>query len=163
MGAENMRTLLALSLLALLAFSVGRSVAENEDGVESVDDPPMDEYEEEDPAEQGKEELDRMDTNKDGKADLEELTAYMKAEFYQPEDVEEEGLTEDQVAEKSKADAQEYLDELDKNKDGSLDLEEFTSHYQEDLDDMDGMDEEDYGEPEDEEYEEEEPEDEEEE
>merc|ERR1712230_286325 len=113
----------------------------------------MDEYEEVDPAEQGKEELDRMDTNKDGKADLEELTAYMKAEFYQPEDVEEEGLTEDQVAEKSKADAQEYLDELDKNKDGSLDLE--------DLDDMDGMDEEDYGEPEDEEYEEEEPEDEE--
>merc|ERR1719313_2214357 len=92
---------------------------------------------EEDPAQQGKEELEKMDSNKDGKADLEELTAYMKKEFYAPEDVKEEGLTDDQVKEKSATDAKEYLDELDKNKDGFLDLEEFTAHYKEDLDEMD--------------------------
>merc|ERR1711934_409756 len=123
---------LTLSLLALLAFS---SFAED---VESVEDPPTDEdYNEDDPAQQGKEELEKMDTNKDGKADIEELTKYMRAEFYQPEDIKEEGLTEEQVKEKSSADAKEYLEELDKNKDGSVDLEEFTAHYKEDLDEMD--------------------------
>merc|ERR1711998_212304 len=78
-----------------------------------------------------------MDTNKDGKADLDELTKYMRTEFYDDESVKEEGLTEEQVVEKSTSDAKEYLEELDKNKDGALDLEEFTSHYKEDLDDLD--------------------------
>merc|ERR1712167_94191 len=82
---------------------------------------------EDDPAKQGKEELDKMDTNKDGKADLGEVT----------EDIKEENLTPEQVNEKSNADAKEYLEELDKNKDSFLDLDEFTAHYKDDADDVD--------------------------
>lgn len=78
-----------------------------------------------------------MDSNKDGKADLGEITEYMKKEFYGPEDIKEENLTAEQVTEKSGADAKEYLDELDKNKDTFLDLDEFTAHYKDDADDVD--------------------------
>merc|ERR1712017_5524 len=92
---------------------------------------------EDDPAKQGKEELDKMDSNKDGKADLNEVTAYMKKEFYGPEDIKEDKLTPAQVDEKAGTDAKEYLDELDKNKDTFLDLSEFTAHYKEDVDDVD--------------------------
>merc|ERR1712188_321039 len=92
---------------------------------------------EDDPAKQGKEELDKMDSNKDGKADLNEVAAYMKKEFYGPEDIKEDKLTPAQVDEKSAADAKEYLEELDKNKDSFLDLSEFTAHYKEDVDDVD--------------------------
>merc|ERR1712010_344889 len=84
---------------------------------------------------QAKEELDKMDGNKDGKADLAEVTAYMKKEFYGPEDIKEDKLTPAQVDEKSAADAKEYLEELDKNKDTFLDLSEFTAHYKEDSED----------------------------
>merc|ERR1712188_99434 len=85
----------------------------------------------------GAEELAKMDSNKDGKADLGEVTEYMKKEFYGPEDIKEDKLTEAQVAEKSSADAKEYLEELDKNKDGFLDSAEFTAHYKDDLDEVD--------------------------
>merc|ERR1719482_1954109 len=115
------------ALLALLA--VAAVVAED---VAAVDDSAED-----DPAKQGKEELDKMDSNKDGKADLAEVTAYMKKEFYGPEDIKEDKLTPAQVDEKSAADAKEYLEELDKNKDTFLDLSEFTAHYKEDTDDTD--------------------------
>merc|ERR1711934_495026 len=115
------------ALLALLA--VAAVVAED---VAAVEDDAED-----DPAKQGKEELDKMDTNKDGKADLGEVTEYMKKEFYGPEDIKEENLTPEQVNEKSNADAKEYLEELDKNKDSFLDLDEFTAHYKDDADDVD--------------------------
>merc|ERR1712230_175295 len=120
--------LLPFALLALLAVAV---VAEDAN-VASVDDEAED-----DPAKQGKEELDKMDSNKDGKADLNEVTAYMKKEFYGPEDIKEDKLTPAQVDEKSAADAKEYLEELDKNKDSFLDLSEFTAHYKEDASDTD--------------------------
>merc|ERR1712110_547273 len=92
---------------------------------------------EDDPAKQGAEELAKMDSNKDGKADLGEVTEYMKKEFYGPEDIKEDKLTEAQVAEKSSADAKEYLEELDKNKDGFLDTTELTALSKEVLDDVD--------------------------
>merc|ERR1712188_330734 len=115
------------ALLALLA--VAAVVAED---VAAVEDDAED-----DPAKQGKEELDKMDSNKDGKADLGEITEYMKKEFYGPEDIKEENLTAEQVTEKSNADAKEYLEELDKNKDSFLDSAEFTAHYKDDLDEVD--------------------------
>merc|ERR1712224_685629 len=115
------------ALLALLA--VAAVVAED---VAAVEDDAED-----DPAKQGKEELDKMDANKDGKANLEEITSYMKKEFYGPEDVKEDKLTPAQIDEKSASDAKEYLEELDKNKDSFLDLSEFTAHYREDTDDTD--------------------------
>merc|ERR1711959_790303 len=120
---HNMRSVvLPFALLALLAVA---AVAAVEDDAED------------DPAKQGKEELDKMDSNKDGKADLGEITEYMKKEFYGPEDIKEENLTAEQVTEKSGADAKEYLDELDKNKDTFLDLDEFTAHYKDDADAVD--------------------------
>merc|ERR1712205_239581 len=124
--------LLPLAILALIAVSTFAAEEPKKDNVESVDDAAED-----DPAKQGQEELSKMDSNKDGKADLSEVTAYMKKEFYGPEDVKEDKLTPAQIDEKSAADAKEYLDELDKNKDSFLDLSEFTAHYKEDTDDTD--------------------------
>merc|ERR1712205_244134 len=124
--------LLPLAILALIAVSTFAAEEPKKDNVESVDDSAED-----DPAKQGKEELDKMDSNKDGKADLAEVTAYMKKEFYGPEDIKEDKLTPAQVDEKSAADAKEYLEELDKNKDTFLDLSEFTAHYKQDADDVD--------------------------
>merc|ERR1711934_1219507 len=134
MGASsNMRSVvLPLAILALLAVATFAADAKAEEKVDPVDDSAED-----DPAKQGKEELDKMDSNKDGKADLTEVTAYMKKEFYGPEDIKEDKLTPAQVDEKSAADAKEYLEELDKNKDTFLDLSEFTAHYKEDTDDTD--------------------------
>merc|ERR1711990_680848 len=123
-------TFAILGLIAVAALAEDKP----EEKVESVDDS-VDA--EDDPAKQGKEELDKMDDNKDGKADLGEITSYMKKEFYGPEDIKEDNLTPAQVDEKSAADAKEYLEELDKNKDTFLDLDEFTAHYKEDMDDVD--------------------------
>merc|ERR1712054_158774 len=129
----NTRLLLPIALLAVATFAAdAKAEAKKEEKVESVDDSAED-----DPAKQGKEELDKMDSNKDGKADLNEVTAYMKKEFYGPEDIKEDKLTPAQVDEKSAADAKEYLEELDKNKDSFLDLSEFTAHYKEDASDTD--------------------------
>merc|ERR1719310_2420379 len=129
----NTRLLLPIAILALIAVSaVTADDAKKEEKVESVDDSAED-----DPAKQGKEELDKMDANKDGKANLEEITTYMKKEFYGPEDVKEDKLTPAQIDEKSASDAKEYLEELDKNKDSFLDLAEFTAHCKEDEDDVD--------------------------
>merc|ERR1711990_340376 len=135
MGVTNtiMRTtslLLPLALLALLsvaAFAAEEKVESVDDNVEAEDDP----------AKEGKEELAKMDSNKDGKADLGEVTEYMKKEFYGPEDIKEDNLTPAQVDEKAAQDAKEYLEELDKNKDSFLDESEFTAHYKEDMDDVD--------------------------
>merc|ERR1712096_214884 len=92
---------------------------------------------EDDPAKQAKEELVKIDSNKDGKADLAEITTYMKKEFYGPEDIKEEKLTAAQVDKKSAEDAKEYLEELDKNKNSFLELDESTAHYKQDADDVD--------------------------
>merc|ERR1711977_609218 len=132
---EMRSVLLPLAILALLTVgSFAADAAKAEEKVESVDDSDSGE---DDPAKQGKEELDKMDSNKDGKANLEEITTYMKKEFYGPEDVKEDKLTPAQIDEKSASDAKEYLEELDKNKDSFLDLTEFTAHYKEDTDDTD--------------------------
>merc|ERR1712025_247178 len=130
---EKMRSvILPLAILALLTVGTFAADAKAEEKVESVDDSAED-----DPAKQAKEELDKIDGNKDGKADLAEINAYMKKEFYGPEDIKDDKLTPAQVDEKSGADAKEYLEELDKNKDSFLDLSEFTAHYKEDVDDVD--------------------------
>merc|ERR1712146_434974 len=137
MGVITMRSVvLPLAILALLAVAAFAADAKAEAKTEEKVDP-VDDSAEDDPAKQGKEELDKMDGNKDGKADLAEITAYMKKEFYGPEDIKEHKLTPAQVVEKAGTDAKEYLDEPDKNKDTFLDLSEFTAHYKEDVDDVD--------------------------
>jgi hypothetical protein len=86
----------------------------------------------------GKQDLERVDLNKDGKADLAEITAYIRQEFYGkslgangeeilPENAND--MSEARKAELAISDSQEYLNELDSNKDGFLDLDELTTQY----------------------------------
>merc|ERR1712100_261940 len=141
MGAHaNMAASRFLVPLMLVALLLASAVMAEEDKLGAVDDAAATEESEsgeDDPAKQGAEELAKMDSNKDGKADLGEVTEYMKKEFYGPEDIKEDKLTPQQVTEKAASDAKEYLEELDKNKDGFLDSAEFTAHYKDDLDEVD--------------------------
>merc|ERR1711934_1009428 len=72
MGAHRiMRSLLVIgTLLAVMAVSTFAEEKALED----------------DPVKEGEAELAKMDTNKDGVADLSEVIAHMKKEFYKPED-----------------------------------------------------------------------------
>merc|ERR1712166_1704674 len=89
-----------------------------------------------DPEADAKEELELMDTDKDGKVSLEEIKTYFKKEFYSDELVEgvEAGPaatttpTED-LQELVDDDAYEFLHDLDTDKDGHLSLEELTEQY----------------------------------
>merc|ERR1712094_44032 len=86
---EKMRSvILPLAILDLLTVGTFAADAKAEEKVESVDDSAED-----DPAKQAKEELDKIDGNKDGKADLAEINAYMKKEFYGPEDIKDDKLS----------------------------------------------------------------------
>lgn len=89
-----------------------------------------------DPDADAKEELELMDTDKDGKVSLEEIKAYFKKEFYSDELV--EGVEAGPVATTTPTedlqklvddDAQEFLDDLDTDKDGHLSLEELAEQY----------------------------------
>merc|ERR1712232_154306 len=78
---------------------------------------------EDDPVKEGERELAKMDTNKDGVADLSEVIAHMKNEFYKPEDNEKNKISPEQAATKSTADGKEYLEVLEATKD------EFIKHF----------------------------------
>merc|ERR1711998_790477 len=89
-------------------------------------------------------ELARMDSDKDGKVSLEEIKAYFRTEFYSDEDMADstEGAdgkppTAEEIQELVKNDATEFLNELDKNKDGFLDLAELKDQYNTEGMDMD--------------------------
>merc|ERR1712153_64879 len=99
-----------------------------------------------------------MDADKNGKVSLEEISTYFRTEFYSDEDMADstEGAdgkppTPEEIAELVKNDASEFLTELDKDKDGSLTLEEQNMTDPDDLEDddaggMEGEDEDyDYG------------------
>merc|ERR1719486_1070706 len=119
---------LCLALAALLA-----TAAYGAEDVEKVDDAAAGEGEMEpelDADGEAKAELEKIDANKDGKADLGEITEYMKKEFYGPEAIAEEKLTPADVDKKAAEDAKEYLGELDTNKDGNLDHPEIKKHYE---------------------------------
>ena len=120
-------------LIAMMALFVATPILAEDPPIEPVGEDAeteMDEPPELDAAAEAKAELDKIDTSKDGKADLAEITAYMKAEFYNEEAIAEENLSAEQVAEKSQEDGKEYLTELDTNKDGFLDLDEIKKHYE---------------------------------
>merc|ERR1711907_75467 len=106
MGAHRiMRSLLVIgTLLAVMAVSTFAEEKALED----------------DPVKEGERELAKMDTNKDGVADLSEVIAHMKNEFYKPEDNEKNKISPEQADTKSTADGKEYLEVLDANKDGKV-------------------------------------------
>merc|ERR1719199_998067 len=115
---------IALMLVALLAATCVVAEEKVEPVGEGGDAPEEPELDAEGEA---KAELTKIDTDKDGKATLAEITAYMKAEFYGPEAIAEEKLSPEDVDKKA---AKEYLNELDTNKDSNLDLGEIKKHYE---------------------------------
>merc|ERR1711865_382286 len=122
---------LGLCVWALaLALCLVRSSA-----VEMLETVPRPIFEADNPAEQAQAELEKVDLDKDGKASLAELQKYMTKHIYDPEDI--EGLSEEQILDKSIADGEEYLDHLDLNKDGYLDFHEYEKNYQAQLVEMD--------------------------
>merc|ERR1712195_463548 len=105
--------------------------APTEEKVELYDDddeedgPATDGHFASDPAKEAQEELERMDTDKDGKVSLEEIKAYFKKEFYSDDLL--EGAEAGPASTTSPAedlqklvddDAKEFLEDLDKDKDG---------------------------------------------
>merc|ERR1711904_26812 len=145
------RSSVALALLLCSALFLNAVVIADEPEVQGV---------EEDTEKEAKEELDRMDADKDGKVSLDEIQNYFRSEFYSDEDMKDstEGAdgkppTQAEIAELVKNDATEFLTELDKNKDGFLDLEELKEQYN--TEGMDDMEDGDMGEGEDENFDEE--------
>merc|ERR1711865_501501 len=115
--------------------------APKEEKVELYDDdeedgPATDGHFASDPAKEAQEELERMDTDKDGKVSLEEIKAYFKKEFYSDDLL--EGAEAGPASTTSPAedlqklvddDAKEFLEDLDKDKDGYLSLQELIEQY----------------------------------
>merc|ERR1711977_727895 len=87
-----------------------------------------------DPKVDGKKEMAEMDTNKDGKATLEEIEAFMKARYYtKAEDLKnDEGkpATPEDVKKMITRDASELLKELDKDKSNDLNEAEVIAQYE---------------------------------
>merc|ERR1712188_356835 len=145
------RSSVALALLLCSALFLNAVVIADEPEVQGV---------EEDTEKEAKEELDRMDADKDGKVSLDEIQNYFRSEFYSDEDMKDstEGAdgkppTAEEIAELVKNDATEFLNELDKDKDGFLNLEELKEQYN--TEGMDDMEDGDMGEGEDENFDEE--------
>merc|ERR1712028_84951 len=103
---------------------------------EEEDGPATDGHFASDPAKEAQEELECMDTDKDGKVSLEEIKAYFKMEFYSDDLL--EGAEAGPASTTSPAedlqklvddDAKEFLEDLDKDKDGYLSLQELIEQY----------------------------------
>merc|ERR1712159_573386 len=96
-----------------------------------------------DPKVDGKKEMAEMDTNKDGKATLEEIEAFMKARYYtKAEDLKDlqnddgKPATADDIKKMITRDASELLKELDKDESKDLNVTEVIAQYQDTGDDM---------------------------
>merc|ERR1711865_773738 len=110
--------------------------ADAEYDADEEDGPATDGHFASDPAKEAQEELERMDTDKDGKVSLEEIKAYFKKEFYSDDLL--EGAEAGPASTTSPAedlqklvddDAKEFLEDLDKDKDGYLSLQELIEQY----------------------------------
>merc|ERR1711918_8958 len=84
----------------------------------------------------GTKEMEEMDTDKDGKATLEEVKAFMKSRYYSKEedlkDLEKDDgkpATPEDIVKMIERDATELIEELDKDKSGDLNLEEVIAQY----------------------------------
>merc|ERR1711939_681183 len=89
-----------------------------------------------DPVKDGTKEMEEMDTNKDGKATVDEIKKFMKDRYYSKEedlkDLENDDgkpATPEDIVKMIDRDASELLTELDKDKNGSLNLEEVIAQY----------------------------------
>merc|ERR1711904_667352 len=92
-----------------------------------------------DPVKDGTKEMEEMDTNKDGKATVDEVKAFMKERYYTKEedlkDLENDDgkpATPEDIVKMIDRDATELVSELDKDKSGDLNLEEVIAQYKDD-------------------------------
>merc|ERR1712224_533970 len=92
-----------------------------------------------DPVKDGTKEMEEMDTNKDGKATVDEIKAFMKARYYTNEedlkDLENDDgkpATPEDIVKMVDRDATELVTELDNDKSGDLNLEEVIAQYKDD-------------------------------
>merc|ERR1712094_10256 len=92
-----------------------------------------------DPVKDGTKEMEEMDTNKDGKATVDEIKAFMKVRYYTKEedlkDLENDDgkpATPEDIVKMVDRDATELVTELDKDKSGDLNLEEVIAQYKDD-------------------------------
>jgi len=77
--------------------------------------------------EDGKKEMEMIDTNKDGKASMKELEAFMQLRYYESE-IHSDKPTPEQMK-KVQKDATDMMQELDTDSSGDLNVEEITSQY----------------------------------
>merc|ERR1719178_51944 len=98
-----------------------------------------------DPVKDGTKEMEEMDTNKDGKATVDEIKAFMKARYYTKEedlkDLENDDgkpATPEDIVKMIDRDATELIDELDKDKSKDLSLEEVVAQYKDDAEEPEG-------------------------
>merc|ERR1712216_602637 len=104
------------------------------------DAPPKDPQTEDvsgDPEVDGKKEMAEMDANKDGKATLTEIEAFMKARYYtKPEDLKDlqnddgKPATPEDITKMISRDASELMKELDKDDSKDLNVTEVIAQYQ---------------------------------
>merc|ERR1712166_1692091 len=135
--ARTFTITLTLLLCSALFLSASVSAEEIDPTVASVED---------DVEKEAKDEMTRMDADKDSKVSLDEVKAYFRKEFYSDEDMKESTEGTDGKP-PTAVEITELVTELDKSKDGFLDLEELKEQYKTDGDDLE---EEDTQEPEDE-------------
>merc|ERR1712159_689507 len=124
-------------LCALLAAAAICARAEDK-----KEEPPPTEDVSGDPEVDGKKEMAEMDANKDGKATLTEIEAFMKARYYtKPEDLKDlqnddgKPATPEDITKMISRDASELMKELDKDKSNDLNEAEIIAQY-EDTGDM---------------------------
>ena len=77
----------------------------------------------------GKQLLEKLDTNKDGTADLGEIDKHIRAEMYTAEYIKNHKYTPADVEKRVKEDAEEMLDMIDSNHDKKLELQECVDHF----------------------------------
>merc|ERR1711959_35059 len=143
MGIAKMkRVLFICALLFAAALCEDKPPAGDEAAAEADDmsgDPKVD----------GKKEMAEMDTNKDGKATLEEIEAFMKSRYYtKAEDLKDlenddgKPATPDDIKKMITRDASELLKELDKDKSNDLNEAEIIAQYEDtgDMPDDEGED-----------------------
>merc|ERR1711998_657285 len=127
---EVMRSVFILfALVALVAIHAEDAKDEKAPDDEMTGDPDKD----------GAKEMTEMDVDKDGKATMEEIKAFMKQRYYsKPEDLKDlqnddgKPATPEDITKMIEKDGKELMDELDKDKSGDLNLQEVIAQYKDD-------------------------------
>jgi len=70
-----------------------------------------------------------VDTNHNNLAEPEEILQHIREEFYDPKEVEQDGMTADEAERNAQRDAAYFQEEYDLNKDGFLDFREYLGNY----------------------------------